>query len=108
MAVASLCPPGDSIHNLVPVGSTGFSGYSPQFTSDVKRDSYAGYIDLVAIWTRAWFSGSPGPLPAPQMPGHRSPGAAEGEATNSLSPERPPLCRQVVVSRARCARPPVP
>ena len=45
-AVGSLCPAGDPIHNVVPVGSNGFPGYSPQFTSDVNRDSVAGYIDL--------------------------------------------------------------
>ena len=45
-AVGSLCPAGDPIHNVAPVGSNGFPGYSPQFTSDVNRDSVAGYIDL--------------------------------------------------------------
>ena len=44
--VGSLCPAGDPIHNVVPVGSNGFPGYSRQFTSDVGRDSYAGYVDL--------------------------------------------------------------
>ena len=45
-AVGALCPAGDPIHNVVPVGSNGFPGYSAQFTSNIKRDSYAGYIDL--------------------------------------------------------------
>ncbi len=53
-AVGSLCPAGDPIHNVVPVGSNGFPGYSPQFTSDVKRDSYAGYIDLELDVTDDW------------------------------------------------------
>ncbi|WP_428101449.1 TonB-dependent receptor plug domain-containing protein [Candidatus Rariloculus sp.] len=44
--VGSLCPAGDPIHNVVPVGSNGFPGYSRQFTSDLVRDSYAGYIDV--------------------------------------------------------------
>ena len=53
-AVGSLCPAGDPIHNAVPVGSNGFPGYSPQFTSDVKRDSYAGYLDLELDVTDDW------------------------------------------------------
>ncbi len=53
-AVGALCPAGDPIHNVVPVGSNGFPGYSRQFTSDVKRDSYAGYIDLELDVTDDW------------------------------------------------------
>ena len=53
-ALGSLCPAGDPIHNVVPVGSNGFPGYSPQFTSDVSRDSYAGYIDLELDVTDDW------------------------------------------------------
>ena len=53
-AVGSLCPDGDPIHNVVPVGSNGFPGYSAQFTSDVKRDSYAGYMDLELDVTDHW------------------------------------------------------
>ena len=52
--VGALCPAGDPIHNVVPVGSNGFPGYSRQFTSDVKRDSYAGYIDLELDVTDDW------------------------------------------------------
>ena len=53
-ALGSLCPAGDPIHNVVPVGSNGFPGYSPQFTSDVTRGSHAGYIDLELDVTDDW------------------------------------------------------
>ena len=45
-AVGSLCPAGDPIHNVVPVGSNGFPGYAPEFASSLGRNNYAGYIDL--------------------------------------------------------------
>lgn len=53
-AVGSLCPEGDPVNNVVPVGSNGFPGYSPEFTSDVDRDSYALYVDLEADVTDKW------------------------------------------------------
>ena len=53
-SVGSLCPPGDPIHNVVPVGSNGFPGYSRRFTSDVRRDSRAGYVDLELDVNEDW------------------------------------------------------
>ena len=41
--------------------SNGFPGYSAQFTSDVKRDSYAGYLDLELDVTDDWLASTPQP-----------------------------------------------
>ena len=50
----ALCPQGDPIHNVVPVGSNGFPGYSPQFTSNVNRQSQAGYLEFELDLTEDW------------------------------------------------------
>ena len=42
------CVPGDPINNALPVGSNGFPGYSPEFTSTFDRGSKAVYLDLEA------------------------------------------------------------
>jgi len=46
VAGGQFCTAGDPIYSVVPVGSNGFPGYGPQFTSQYDRDSYAVYIDL--------------------------------------------------------------
>ena len=46
--------PGDPVYNVVPVGSNGFPGYSPGFTSDRGRDSYAFYLDAETDVTDEW------------------------------------------------------
>jgi len=43
---ASLCHPGDPIHNVGLVGSNGFPGYGPETASTYSRDSWASYFDL--------------------------------------------------------------
>ena len=50
----NICPEGDPAFNAVPVGSNGFPGFSPGFTSSVGRESYAAYIDLEADITPEW------------------------------------------------------
>ena len=45
-AAGQLCTAGDPIYNAVPVGSNGFPGYGPNFTSSYSRDSWATYVDL--------------------------------------------------------------
>jgi len=45
---ASLCHPGDPIHNVGLVGSNGFPGYGPQTASTYDRDSWSTYVDLEA------------------------------------------------------------
>ena len=44
--VGTQCAPGDPIFNAVPVGSNGFPGFGPNFTTQYDRDSYAVYVDL--------------------------------------------------------------
>ena len=53
-AVGSLCPAGDPINNVVPVGSNGFPGYSPEFSGSLNRNNYAGYVDLEMDVTPDW------------------------------------------------------
>ena len=55
-AVGSLCPEGDPVNNAVPVGSNGFPGYPPLFSSDLDRRSYAGYLDIEVDLTERWLS----------------------------------------------------
>ena len=55
-AVGMLCPDGDPVNNAVPVGSNGFPGYPPLFTSDLKRRSYAGYLDMEVDLTERWLA----------------------------------------------------
>jgi len=45
---ASLCHPGDPIHNVASAGSNGFTGYGPDSISTYGRDSWAAYIDFEA------------------------------------------------------------
>ena len=42
------CLSGDPINNALPVGSNGFPGYAPDFTSTFDRGSKAVYLDLEA------------------------------------------------------------
>jgi iron complex outermembrane receptor protein len=48
---ASLCHPGDPIHNTVDIGSNGFPGYGPLVASHYARDSWAAYFDVEADLT---------------------------------------------------------
>ena len=45
-AVGSLCPTGDPVNNTVPIGSNGFPGYPPAFSSELVRRSRAAYVDV--------------------------------------------------------------
>ncbi len=45
-ASGQFCTAGDPIYSVTPVGSNGFPGYGPNFTSQYERDSYAVYVDL--------------------------------------------------------------
>ena len=54
--VGSLCPAGDPVNNALPIGSNGFPGYPPLFTSDLERDSHAGYLDLEVDLTEHWLA----------------------------------------------------
>ena len=55
-AIGSLCPEGDPVNNALPVGSNGFPGYPPLFTSDLDRDSYAGYLDIEVDLAEHWLA----------------------------------------------------
>ena len=57
-AVGRLCPTGDPVNNAVPIGSNGFPGYPPDFASDVKRRSRAGYLDVEWDVTPRWMAGA--------------------------------------------------
>ena len=45
----------DPVYTVVGVGSNGFPGYSPAFSEDYARDSYAAYVDLSADVTDKLF-----------------------------------------------------
>jgi iron complex outermembrane receptor protein len=45
---ASLCHPGDPIHNVGLIGSNGFHGFLPQYSPSYRRDSWSAYVDLEA------------------------------------------------------------
>ena len=45
----------DPVYTVVGVGSNGFPGYSPEFSGEYSRDSQAGYVDLSADVTEAFF-----------------------------------------------------
>jgi iron complex outermembrane receptor protein len=45
-SIGTLCPAGDPINNVVPVGSNGFPGYSPEIASDFSRNSTAAYAEV--------------------------------------------------------------
>ena len=55
-AVGSLCPDGDPVNNALPIGSNGFPGYPPLFTSDMDRRSHAAYLDIEVDFTEQWLS----------------------------------------------------
>ena len=55
-AVGSLCPPGDPVNNTVPIGSNGFPGYPPAFSSELTRRSRAAYIDVEGDVTPRWLA----------------------------------------------------
>ena len=54
--VGSLCPQGDPVNNTVPVGSNGFPGYPPAFSSELNRQSRALYADLEGDLTLRWLA----------------------------------------------------
>jgi iron complex outermembrane recepter protein len=45
----------DPVYTVVGVGSNGFPGYSPEYSDDYTRDSYAAYLDLSADVTDSLF-----------------------------------------------------
>ncbi|HBX38122.1 TonB-dependent receptor [Pseudohongiella sp. SYSU M77423] len=45
----------DPVYRVVGVGSNGFPGYSPEFSDNYERDSYAFYTDISADLTDALF-----------------------------------------------------
>lgn len=45
----------DPVYRVVPVGANGFPGYSPAFSGEYKRDSYAAYVDVSADLTDRLF-----------------------------------------------------
>ena len=55
-SVGSLCPEGDPINNTLPIGSNGFPGYPPAFSSELHRHSQAVYVDLEADLTLRWLA----------------------------------------------------
>ena len=54
--IGSLCPAGDPVNNTVPIGSNGFPGYPPAFSSELNRDSRAVYVDLEGDLTLRWLA----------------------------------------------------
>lgn len=55
-SMGSLCPAGDPVNNTVPIGSNGFPGYPPAFSSELNRQSRAVYIDLEGDLTLRWLA----------------------------------------------------
>jgi len=55
-SVGSLCPAGDPVNNAVPIGSNGFPGYPPAFSSELHRQSRAVYVDLEGEVTLRWLA----------------------------------------------------
>ena len=55
-SMGSLCPAGDPVNNTVPIGSNGFPGYPPTFSSELDRQSRAAYIDLEGDLTLRWLA----------------------------------------------------
>ena len=55
-ALGALCPDGDPVNNVVPIGSNGFPGYPPAFASDVNRRSHAAYVDLELEASARWLA----------------------------------------------------
>ena len=49
------CSGADAAFTVVGVGSNGFPGYSPAFSDDYTRDSYAAYIDVSGDVTENFF-----------------------------------------------------
>ncbi len=47
---------GDPVYRVVGVGSNGFPGYSPEFSENYTRDSYAVYMDLSSDITESFFA----------------------------------------------------
>ena len=45
----------DAVYRAVGVGSNGFPGYSPAFSGEYNRDSFAAYVDVSADVTDAFF-----------------------------------------------------
>ena len=54
--VGSLCPAGDPVNNALPIGSNGFPGYPPLFSSDLDRRSHAGYLDIEVDLAERWLA----------------------------------------------------
>ena len=55
-ALGALCPEGDPVNNVVPIGANGFPGYPPAFASDVNRRSHAAYVDLEVDASARWLA----------------------------------------------------
>ena len=55
-SVGSLCPDGDPVNNTVPIGSNGFPGYPPAFSSELHRHRKAVYVDLEGDLTLRWLA----------------------------------------------------
>ena len=55
-SVGSLCPAGDPVNNTLPIGSNGFPGYPPAFSSELNRQSRAIYVDLESDLTLRWLA----------------------------------------------------
>ena len=55
-SVGSPCPAGDPINNTLPIGSNGFPGYPPAFSSELHRHSQAVYVDLEGDLTLRWLA----------------------------------------------------
>ena len=47
--------PDDPVYTVVGVGSNGFPGYSPEFSEEYTRDSYAAYLDVSVDVSEALF-----------------------------------------------------
>ncbi len=54
--IGSLCPEGDPINNSLPIGSNGFPGYSPLFSTEFDQSSYAVYSDFELELTSRWLA----------------------------------------------------
>ena len=57
-AIGALCPAGDPVNNVVPIGANGFPGYPPAFASRVNRRSHAAYVDAELDVSSAWRAGA--------------------------------------------------
>ena len=56
--------PSDPAFAVVGVGSNGFPGYSPTFSDEYTRDSFAGYVEMSADVTEKWLLQAAGRIEA--------------------------------------------